>query len=97
MFFSSPDYTEPDVVVVYGNTHTMSTGSGDATIHSEISYRNMTFSQDTVLVLMDVTKELLKQGVRTVNEARPVDQLLALRRIPGGASNFTCLRQQNNG
>ena len=94
MYFSSPDYIEPDVVVVYGNKKTMSTASGDVTIHSEISYRNMTFRPDTVPVLMDVNKDLLKQGVRTVNAARPVDQLLAHRRIPRGTSYFTCLRQK---
>ena len=75
MYFSSQDYTEPDVAVVYGNTQEMSSGKEDD-IHSEISYSNMTSSRDTVLVLMDVTKDLVNQGVRTVNATRPVDQLV---------------------
>ena len=77
MYFSSQDYTEPDVVVVYGNTDEMSgSGKEEDDIHSEISYSNMTNCRDTVLVLTDVSKDLVKQGVRAVNAARPVEQLV---------------------
>ena len=37
----------------------------------------MTHCPDTVLVLTDTHKDLLKQGVRAVNAARPVTQLVA--------------------
>ena len=79
MFFSSAQFTEPDVVVVYGNMAEMSGSSSreEDVLHSQISYSNMTYSQDTVLVLTDVTQDLVNQGVRAVNDARPVHQLLA--------------------
>ena len=76
MYFSSPDYTEPDVVIVYGNSQEMSLSEDDDT-HSKLSYRNMTHCPATVLVLTDTHKDLLKQGVRAVNAARPVTQLVA--------------------
>ena len=88
MFFSSPEYTEPDVVVVYGNTNEMpSIGKDD--IHSNISYRNMTNSKGTVLVLMDTNMKLVTQGVQEVNTTRPVDQLVYPRINPlkGFSSN----------
>ena len=94
MFFSSPEYTEPNVVVVYGNTQYMSSGNEEVDIHSEISYRNMTYSRDTILILMDVTKDLLMKGVRAVNAARPVDQVVLPTKIPCGLSSFTCLQKR---
>ena len=77
MFFSSQEYTEPNVVVVYGNTHEMSENEDE--VHSQISYRNMTYSKNTVLVLTDVTKGLVMKGVRAVNTACSVDQLVSPR------------------
>ena len=80
MFFSSEEYTEPDVVVVYGNAYEMNSSPSEEeleNVHSEISYRNMTYSRDTVLVLMDESKpELVRQGAKAVNAARTVDQLV---------------------
>ena len=76
MFFSSEQYTEPDVVVVYGNTEEMKI-SEENDIHTQISYRNMIYNPATVLVLTDVTKEMLRQGVRAVNAAQPVMQLVS--------------------
>ena len=76
MYFSSDEFIDPDVVVVYGNTLEMSSSEVDD-IHTEISYRNMTYSQNTVLVLMDATLDLVKQGARAVNNAQPVEQLVA--------------------
>ena len=49
---------------------------GDDVIHSEISYRNMTHSRDTVLVLMDATKDLVTLGVKAVKAVQPVDELV---------------------
>ena len=88
MFFSSPEYTEPDVVVVYGNSNEMPS-SGDNDIHSKISYSNMTNSKDTVLVLMDTKSELVMQGVRQVTDARPVDLLVSpcINPLKGFSSN----------
>ena len=80
MFFSSEEYTEPDVVVVYGNAYEMMSSPSEEqaeNVHSEISYRNMTYSRDTLLVLMDESKELVRQGVKAVNAARSVDQLVS--------------------
>ena len=88
MFFSSPEYTEPDVVVVYGNDHEMSAADENC-IHREISYRNMTHSRDTVLVLMDATKNQVIQGVKTINAVQSVDQLVPPQMNPlrGFSSN----------
>ena len=55
MFFSSPQYTEPDIVVIYRNTSEMSLNDGDDT-NTKISYQNITSSKDTILVLMDKTE-----------------------------------------
>ena len=79
MYFSSQDYTTPDVVVVYDNSYEMmSTTKGyTGDIHSEISYRNMTYDRSTVLVLIDTTKDLVEQGIRSVNISRPVHQLVS--------------------
>ena len=87
MFFSSPMYTEPDVVVVYGNSYEM-LNNEEGDIHSEISYRNMTYSRDTVLVLTDSTEDLVKKGVRAVNAVRPV--------VASDQSNCDYFRPQNS-
>ena len=56
----------------------MSTTKGPGgDIHSEISYRNMTYDRSTVLVLIDATKDLVEQGIRSVNISRPVHQLVS--------------------
>ena len=51
-------------------------------IHSDMSYHNMTHSCGTVLVLMDATQDLVRQGVRSVDAAQPVDQLVPLQANP---------------
>ena len=51
MYFSSTDYTEPDVVVVYGNSQEMAPSCEDD-IHSILSYCDMTYYHETVLVLI---------------------------------------------
>ena len=96
MFFSSLDYIEPDIVVVFDNSKEMLLSSQDhGDIHSEISYRNMTYSHNTVLILMDTTEDQVMQGLRAVNVARPVQQLVSPRRNTSGlGSNFTCLRRK---
>ena len=88
MFFSLPEYTEPDVVVIYGNDFEMSSTDDDC-IHRDISYRNMTHSCDTVLVLMDTTKDQVIQGIKAVSAVRSVDQLVPPKMNPfrGPSSN----------
>lgn len=88
MFFSSPEYTDPDVVVVYGNEREMSLTEDDC-IHRDISYRNMTHSRDTVLVVMDATKNRLVQGGKSVKAVQVVDQLVPIHMNPlrGFSSN----------
>ena len=88
MYFSSPEYTDPDVVVIFGNTNEMSS-SGDGDIHSKISYRNMTYNTGTVLVIMDTSMKMVIQGVENVNNARPVEELVSPRSNPlkGFSSN----------
>jgi len=88
MFFSSPFYTEPDVVVIYGNTDEMSLDGGDST-HSDISYNNMIYSRNTVLVLTDATEDLVNQGIRAVNAVQPIIQLVPTQINPlrGFSSN----------
>ena len=97
MFFSSLEYTEPDVVVVYGNKQEMSMASEEDVIHSRISYRNMLYSRDTVLVLTDVTKDLVKQGIKAVSDAQPVVQLVAPKINPlrGFSSNRAHIDSEN--
>ena len=95
MYFSSPGYIVPDVVVVYSNTEAMSINDEDASIHTEISYRNMTNTHTTVLVLTDKTEGLLKLGVRAVTDAQPVEQLVQPTIFRHGvATHQTCLRKQ---
>ena len=88
MFFSSVQYTEPDVVVVFGNEHEMS-GTSEDCIHGKISYRNITHSRDTVLVLMDTTKDRVIHGVGAVNAVQSVEQLVSpqLNPLRGFSSN----------
>ena len=52
------------------------TSSEVGDIQSELSYRNMTCKKETVLVLMDSDMHLLKQGVKAVNAAQPVTELV---------------------
>jgi len=81
MFFSSKEYSKPNVVAVYGNNQEMS-ASEQESIQSQISYRNMTHSRDSLVVLMDATKDLVKQGVRAMNAAQPVEQVLPILNNP---------------
>ena len=77
MYFSSPEYTEPDVVGIFGNSQEMLSTKEDG-IHRDISYRNMTYSPNTVLVLTDTSVDILNQGIRAVNVVRPVDQIVPI-------------------
>ena len=86
MYFSSQEYTVPNAVVIYGGSVMTSTEKGKPDIHSEISYRNMTYSRDTVLVLIDSTMDLVKKRVKAVNAVRPVEQLVPPNRWPRGPS-----------
>ena len=81
MYFSSEEYTEPDVVYICGNSEEMLSMDEDD-IHSDMSYRNMTYNPSTVLVLVDETRDLVCQGIRSVNAARPVVQLVSPKNNP---------------
>ena len=71
MFFESSEYTKPDVVAVYGNSRVMGCDKED--IQTEISYRNMTHSHHTILVLMDETEDLVRQGINFIKTVQSVD------------------------
>ena len=75
MFFSSMEYTEPDVLVIYSTTLEIFEFIETA-IHKELLYRSMRYSTDTALVLMDQTKELMAQEVNDVNPVTSVDQIV---------------------
>ena len=77
MYFSSPEYTEPDVVGIFGNSKEMLSTKNDD-IHSDISYRNMTYNPNTVLFLTDATIDLLIQGYRAVNAVQPVEMVVPI-------------------
>ena len=49
----------------------------------------MTYSTDTVLVIMDTSMKMVMQGVENVNNARPVEELVSPRSNPlkGFSSN----------
>ncbi|CAL4067003.1 unnamed protein product, partial [Meganyctiphanes norvegica] len=103
MYFSSPDYKDPDIVVINNSSNEMPSSDPEGDIHSEISYRNMTHSQDTLLVVIDTSKELVRKKVRAVNTARPVKQLMidksntimGLSFKKGIERNFfTCIRRK---
>ena len=110
MFFSSQEYTEPDVIIVFDNSYEMLEDVND--VNSAISYSNMTYSKDTVLVLMDATQSMVEKGFKAVNTARPVVQIvkpqrnlmsgMSLDRAEFGSVStmvhdknyFTCLRRK---
>ena len=97
MFFSSPLYTDPDILVVYGNSYEM-LNNEECDVHSKISYRNMTNSRDMMLVLTDATEDLVKQGVKAVNAVRPVDQLVLpmKNKLRGWGSNRSIADTEDN-
>ena len=78
MYFSSPEYTEPDVDGIFGNSKEMLSTKNDD-IHSDISYRNMTYNPNTVLLLTDATIDLLIQGFRAVNAVQPVEMVVPIQ------------------
>ena len=75
MYCSSETYTTPDIVVVYGNTQSMPVSEKE-TLHTEISYRNMIHNPNTIVILMDATKELVEQGINTISTIHPLEVLL---------------------
>ena len=91
MYFSSPEYTEPDVVGIFGNSKEMLSTKNDD-IHSDISYRNMTYSPNTVLFLTDATIDLLIQGYRAVNAVQPVEMVVPIQfnELSGFSTNVLC-------
>ena len=47
-------------------------------IHSDISYHNMTYRPNTVLLFTDATIDLLIQGYRAVNAVQPVEMVVPI-------------------
>ncbi|CAL4113886.1 unnamed protein product [Meganyctiphanes norvegica] len=74
MYFSSMEYIEPDVIAVF-NYKDLSP-YGDNNFHSETSYLNMTYDEDTLIILTDSDCEKVKEGIQLINEARPVDVVM---------------------
>lgn len=74
MHFSSLDYSEPDVIAIF-NISEMSQGEEDH-VHAVTSYRNMTYDEDTLIILTDKENEELEKGISDINEARPVDVIM---------------------
>ncbi|CAL4157701.1 unnamed protein product [Meganyctiphanes norvegica] len=70
MFFSSDEYTEPDVVAVFGHISPAIMYTEDELEHPMMSYRNMTYSNDTLLILTDAALPSLLMGVHHVSTAR---------------------------
>lgn len=71
MFFSSDEYTEPDVVAVFGNLTSDVMYTEEEKEHPKISYRNMTYSKDTLLILTDPILPALNDGLQYVVDACP--------------------------
>ena len=68
MYFSSEEYTKPDIVVIYDIVLEMGYQTDENNIiHSEISFSNMIHSSDTVLVITDNSEDQLKLRVNYVN------------------------------
>ncbi|CAL4153130.1 unnamed protein product, partial [Meganyctiphanes norvegica] len=87
MYFSSDAYTEPDVVIVhaYDEAHfamknALLVQEGD--VHAITSYRNMTYSQDTLVVLTNCIKQDLEDGIKDINKARSIDVVMPIRENP---------------
>jgi len=77
MFFSSDEYTEPDVVAVFGNVSPNIMYTEEELENPMISYRNMTYSNETLLILTDAAIPSLMIGLNQVNKARPsLEQVL---------------------
>ncbi|CAL4068105.1 unnamed protein product [Meganyctiphanes norvegica] len=80
MYFSSMEYSEPDVIAVFNNKE-MSQNEDD-NVHAITSYRNMTYDEDTLIILTDSDCDELKEGIRVINEARPVDVIMPAQNNP---------------
>lgn len=89
MFFSSEEYTVPDIVYVIGASIEMP-GTEKESLHSEISYSNMTYNRDTLLILSDATMNIVEDEVRAVQRyVGPIEQLVKPQPNPffGSSSN----------
>ncbi|CAL4075097.1 unnamed protein product [Meganyctiphanes norvegica] len=83
MFFSSDAYTEPDVVAVFGNISPHLMYTEEEQEHPKISFRNMTYSNDTLLILTDASFLLLMEGIQHVCDANSsLEMVLPPKRNP---------------
>ncbi|CAL4142712.1 unnamed protein product, partial [Meganyctiphanes norvegica] len=81
MYFSSLEYSEPDVIAVFGIKHMYEyKTSSDEYADDVNSYQNMTYEEGTLIVLTGHTYEEVKEGIQKINEARPVDVVMSSRR-----------------
>lgn len=69
MYYSSEEYVEPNYVAIFGNTREMAANPDELKddLNSDISYRNMLHTPQTYVILFDETKELVEQGLITIN------------------------------
>ena len=87
MYFSSEEYTKPDIVVIYDIVLEMGYQTDENNIiHSEISFSNMIHSSDTVLVITDNSEDQLKLRLNYVNAVQPVKQLVHTEENPYSCS-----------
>ncbi|CAL4155029.1 unnamed protein product [Meganyctiphanes norvegica] len=81
MYFSSLEYSEPDVIAVFNikqmNKYKI---SSDDYADDVNSYQNMTYEEGTLIVLTGLDYEEVKEGIKEINEARPVDVVMSTRR-----------------
>lgn len=66
-FFSSPQFVEPDVLVIFGNKQEMLENDDEYTHHSLKSYGSMTDNDNTLLILTDSTEDLVMDGIKSIN------------------------------
>ncbi|CAL4227774.1 unnamed protein product, partial [Meganyctiphanes norvegica] len=70
MFFSSDYYETPDVVAVYSGLNCLPTDEPEEEIHTIMSYKNMTYSKETLVIITDFMEPDLKCSLSAVLEGR---------------------------
>lgn len=75
-FFSSKEYTVPDVVAVFGNILPTIMYTEEKQEHQELSYQKMTNSDDTLIILTDMEESILNKGIEYVCQSCPSLELL---------------------
>ncbi|CAL4059330.1 unnamed protein product, partial [Meganyctiphanes norvegica] len=70
MFFSSDDYKKPDVVAVFSGKNCLSVDEPEEEVHTITSYRNMTYSKDTIVIMTDYLEADLNRSLSVLCDAR---------------------------